>query len=85
MRANKKDSIATWSAVGMLVWGVILTSAAFIVPPTGQVHESVLWILGQILIFCGSIFGIVTYTKSRLDEIERKVGNNEKQIEDADI
>lgn len=38
MKANKKDSIATWSAVGMIVWGVILASAAFIVPPTSQVH-----------------------------------------------
>ena len=55
----------------MLVWGVILTSAAFIVPPpTGQVHESVMWFLWQILIFCGSIFGIVTYAKSSLGEIE---------------
>ena len=39
-------------------------------PPTGQVHESVMWFLWQILIFCGSIFGIVTYAKSSLGEIE---------------
>lgn len=73
MRANKKDSIATWSAVGMLVWGVILTSASFIVPHTGQVHESVLWNLLQILIFCGSIFYIVTYTKIHLAQRSRNM------------
>ena len=78
MRANKKDSIATWSAVGMLVLGVILTLAAFIVPSTGQVHESVLWNLWQILIFCGSIFCIVTYSKFCIDETER---NNESIID----
>lgn len=77
MIANKKDSIATWSAVDMIVWGVILTSAAFIVSTTGHVHESILWNLWQILIFCGSIFGIVTYAKFSLEEIER---NNESII-----
>jgi len=75
MRANKKDSIAAWSAVGMLVWGVLLTSAAFIVPPLGEVHDSILWILGQILIYCGSIFGIAMYARKKLDDIEERLNN----------
>ena len=80
MKANKKDLIATWSAVGMLVLVVILTSAAFIVPTTGQVRESVLLNLWKILIFCGSIFCIVTYAKFSLDEIERKQEEEEKRL-----
>lgn len=75
MRANKKDSIATWTAVIMLAWGVVLTTAAFVVPPLGEVHESILWILGQILIYSGSIFGIAMYARKKLDEIEEKINN----------
>ena len=70
MQANKKDSIAAWSAVGMLVFGVALTSAGFLVPPIGEVHDSVLWILGQALLYAGSMFGLGMYTKHKFDELE---------------
>ncbi len=58
-----KETIATWSALGMLIFGVLITTAGFIVPPLGEVHGSVLWILGQVLIYSGSILGIAAYTQ----------------------
>ena len=73
MKPNKKDSIATWSAIAMLIWGVMLTTCAFFVPPMGEVHDSVLWVLGQILIYCGSIFGIAMYARKKLDDIEERI------------
>ena len=73
MRANKKDSIAAWSAVAMLAFGMVLTCAGFIVPPVGQVHDSVLWILGQCLLYAGSMFGVAMYTKHKLDEISADI------------
>lgn len=85
MQANKKDLIAAWSAVGMLVFGVIITGAGFIVPPLGEVHDSVLWILGQILIYAGSIFGITMYAKSKLTEIENKVNNHLNKKNDEEV
>lgn len=73
MRANKKDSIAAWSAVAMLGFGMALTVAGFVVPPVGQVHDSVLWILGQSLLYAGSMFGVAMYTKHKLDEISNDI------------
>lgn len=75
MKANKKDSVATWSAVGMLVFGVAITTAGFIIPPAGEIHDSVLWVLGQALIYSGSIFGITLYTKRKLGEIVETIDN----------
>ena len=69
MRSDKKDSVATWSAVGMLAFGVGITTAGFIIPPSGEIHDSVLWVLGQVLLYSGSIFGIT------LGQIEETIAN----------
>ena len=39
-----KVSIQFWSALAMLIGGYGLAVAGFIVPPTGEISESVLWI-----------------------------------------
>ncbi|MSS18757.1 hypothetical protein [Sodaliphilus pleomorphus] len=75
MRSDKKDSVATWSAVGMLAFGVGITTAGFIIPPSGEIHDSVLWVLGQTLLYSGSIFGITLYTNHKLGEIEETIAN----------
>lgn len=87
MRPNKKDSVATWSAVGMLAFGVGITTAGFIIPPSGEIHDSVLWVLGQALLYSGSIFGITLYTKRKLGEIEETIANRlpkDKNIKNED-
>lgn len=71
-----KEKIALWSGVGMLLFGVAITTAGFIVPPLGEVHDSVLWILGQSLIYTGSILGIALYSKHKLNEIETHIYEN---------
>lgn len=87
MRQNKKDSVATWSAVGMLAFGIAITTAGFIIPPSGEIHDSVLWVLGQALLYSGSIFGITLYTKRKLGEIEETISNRlpkDKNIKNED-
>ena len=76
MTREGKDTIAVTSAMVMLLFGISLTTAGFIIPPTGEIHESVLWVLGQALIYAGSIFGIAFYARGvvdrRIAEIEDK-------------
>ena len=38
-------------------------------PPPGQIHDSVLYIFAQILIYCGSIFGIDSYISRKLRDM----------------
>ena len=68
-----KENIAYGSALFMLFFGVALTTAGFIIDPAGQVHDSVLYVLGQCLIFAGSVMGVSAYTSGRMRDIERKV------------
>lgn len=67
MTKEHKDSIAVVSACVMLIFGITLTAIGFAIEPTGDVSDSVLWVLGQSLIYAGGIFGIATYTKNMVD------------------
>lgn len=55
---DKKDIAMVFSALVMLVWAALLTTAGFIIPPSGEVHDSVLWVLGQAFLYAGGIFGV---------------------------
>jgi hypothetical protein len=73
MTNGVKENIAYGSALFMLFFGVALTTAGFIIDPAGQVHDSVLYVLGQCLIFAGSVMGVSAYTSGRMRDIEHKV------------
>ena len=42
----------------MAIFGCIMIVAAFIAPPTGEIHPTVLTAFGEILTFAGAILGI---------------------------
>lgn len=83
MTKDTKDSIAVISACVMLIFGITLTAIGFALDPAGEVSDSVLWILGQALIYAGSIFGIATYTKGviikQVGELEERYKRERKE------
>ena len=86
MTKETRGNIAVYSAVAMLAFGMILTAIGFFVAPLGEVSDSVLWILGQALIYAGSIFGIATYTKGviikQVGELEERYKRERKEEQD---
>ena len=55
---DRKLTIQLILAVTMAVFGCVMIVAAFIVPPTGEIHPSVLTAFGEILTFAGAVLGI---------------------------
>jgi hypothetical protein len=53
-------------AVSMAIFGCILIIVAFLVPPTGEIHPTVLTAFGEILTFAGTVTGIDYNYKSKL-------------------
>ena len=51
MTKETRGNIAVISAIAMLSFGMIFTGIGFFVAPLGEVSDSVLWILGQALIY----------------------------------
>lgn len=83
MTRELKDTVTVSSAIGMLIFGCVLTTIGFFTEPIGEVSSSVLWILGQCLIYAGSALGIANYVKSNIhDEIEimRKSMNGKEDV-----
>lgn len=85
MKKETKENVQIASAFCMLGFGMLLSAVGFVVPPTGQIHESVLGIFAECLFYAGSIFGITIYIQTKyvelrsyLDrEIKKKNNNND--------
>lgn len=55
---NHKSAIQLCSAIFLITVGCGLLIAGFILPPSGEIHNSVLVAFGEILTFAGALFGI---------------------------
>lgn len=73
MTKERRTDFQVWSAIGMLVAGVVMTAAGFIVPPLGEISDSVLWFFAQCLIYAGSIFGVSIYVQSKITDLKSRL------------
>lgn len=76
-----KDKIAIISAITAFILGWGLTISGFIVPPLGDVSNSVLWILGQALIYVASVFGISGYFSAETVKLRHNMNKHLEHIE----
>lgn len=74
----KNKNIQLWTAVGLVVVGLGLIVAAFCVPPTGEIHPSVLTAFGEILTFAGALMGIDYNYKFKRYNVEIKSKDKQK-------
>lgn len=79
MKKETKEDVQICTAVGMLIAGVSLSVAGFIVEPTGQIHDSVLWFFAQCLIYAGSIFGVAVYVNTKFNYLVDKIKIKEEE------
>ena len=54
------------SAACLLASGILLAYISLFLPPPGEIHETVIYVFAQILIYAGSIFGIEHYINEKL-------------------
>lgn len=79
MKKETKESIQIFSAIGMLIVGTGLSIAGFLADPIGEIHDSVLWIFAQCLIYAGSIFGVGIYINGKFNHLQDKLLNKEEK------
>ena len=88
-RNNPSSAVKFYLACALIFVGVILLFSAFWVPPTGNIHESVLIAFGQILVFSGALIGIdynyrykTIQLQSKLhDMVREEISRREEAIE----
>ena len=62
----------------MLLVGVALAIAGFIVSPLGEISDSVLYFTAQGFIYAGSVFGVSVYVSDKFKNLQSKLGIKEK-------
>ena len=65
-RMDIKQKTAYVTAIVAFVLGWFLVIAGFYMTPEGEVSDSVLWILGQALIYTASVLGVTMYFNSQM-------------------
>lgn len=81
LNEEEKDAIEYIVAVAMIVFGMVLCMFAFFTPPVGEIHPTVLGVLGQILIFVGAIFHLNIKLKNQNIDFETKVNAMRQELD----
>ena len=76
MTREHRVNIQYISAVGMLISGVALSVAGFVVSPLGEISDSVLWFAAQTMIYAGSVFGVSFYVNDKFRSITDKLNKD---------
>ena len=76
MTREHRVNIQYISAVGMLISGVGLSVAGFIVSPLGEISDSVLWFAAQTMIYAGSVFGVSVYVNDKFRSITDRLNKD---------
>ena len=63
---KEKSDKGVVGALMMLMSGIALSVAGFVVDPVGDISDSVLWYVSQALIYAGSVFGVTVYIDRQL-------------------
>ena len=71
--STSSATVKEWPAIVLLTFGLILAFVALLMPPPGEIHDSVLFIFAKILIYCGSIFGIDSYITQKIKKNHNNV------------
>lgn len=84
-----REKIAIITAIAAFIVGWGMSIAGFWLPPIGEVADSVLWILGQALIYAASVFGLTGYftseTRRLRQDINMKIEDYERMRNKEEI
>ena len=82
MTKEDRTKYQVYSALAMLLAGVALSVAGLLVPPVGEISDSVSWFFAQCLIYAGSIFGVSIYVQSKFTELKEEMSNRKRVVDE---
>ena len=68
----KKRDIQFVAAYAIAIFGLALITVALFLPPTGEIHPSVLAAFGEILTFAGASIGMDYHYRRRYEDTGKK-------------
>lgn len=80
-----KEKIAIISAIVAFTLGWVMSILGFWIPPVGEVADSILWILGQSLVYAASVFGVTSYFSSETVRMKADINKHIERMERLQI
>ena len=68
-----RDKVAYSVTIGAFVIGVALSITGLIIPPTGEIHPSVITLVGLFLSYAGALLGISHHFENELGKFKATV------------
>ena len=84
-KCTLKQKVAMLSGIVAFILGWGLTIAGFCIPPIGEIADSVLWVLGQSLIYTGSVLGLTQYFSAESVKLRHDVDRHMEHMERLQI
>lgn len=72
-KLTTRDKLLFTCAIVTLIAALGFGVAGFIVSPVGEVHDSVLWLIAQLLLFTASAFGLGAYTTATTRAVRKEM------------
>ena len=79
MNENIKEWIQYIICIVCLLGAMTMSFLAMYIDPQGQIHDSILWIIGQVLVFVGSMFGISSIHNVQIKKVDKKIESIKKE------
>lgn len=73
MNENIKEWIQYIICIVCIIGAMVMSYIALYMPPSGEISQSVLWLIAQVLVFCGSIMGIGSLHTIQTKKIDAKI------------
>lgn len=70
---ENKEKIHYITSIGAFFIGIMLCVADFIIEPPGEIHSTSLYFLGEMIAFCGAVFGISLHYENQLNNFKHKI------------
>ena len=68
-----KEKIHYAVSISAFFIGIILCVVDFVIPPPGEIHNSSLWFLGEMMAFVGAVFGISLHYSGELKNFKQEI------------
>lgn len=85
--SRKSEDIKEYIQYGICILCVlgamVMSFLAMYIDPTGEIHDSILWLIAQVLVFCGSLMGINSLHNVHVKKIDQKMKEIEEKNENV--
>lgn len=75
-----KEYIQYGICIVCILGAMVMSFLAMYIDPTGEIHDSILWLIAQVLVFCGSLMGINSLHTVHVKKIDKKIDEVSRQM-----